>query len=348
LFACYLRITRAGECGLATLRGQLSAEHLDEWCGEGATTDGVPTLRILRKYLRNMRNKRPLDALLPRTRQGILAATLLQPEKAWYVSELARRMGVPPSSLQRELHELSRAGILEVRRQGRMSYYQANVDSPLFPEMRGLLLKTAGLVDVLADALQPVAGKLVAAFVYGSMASGREQSDSDIDLMIIGTVPPEDLALSLRRARNLLGREINPTTCTATEFNRKRAAQDPFLTEVLNKPSYSYWARKMSWAALLDEKRVTALAASKAELDNLRSIVARTSRSCAPSCSCASCSPPTRNSPSALMSSRPTWRRSSPRTPKPSPPCLRDSPAPNPTRPKRRPIGFTADIEDPS
>jgi len=119
-----------------------------------------------------MRNKPPLDALLPKTRQGILAATLLQPEKAWYVSELARRMGVPSSSLQRELRDLSEAGILKTHRQGRMSYYQVNVDSPLFSDLRGLLLKTAGLVDVLADALKPVASKILAAFVYGSMASG--------------------------------------------------------------------------------------------------------------------------------------------------------------------------------
>jgi DNA-binding transcriptional ArsR family regulator len=178
----------------------------------------------------------PLDALLPKTRQGILAATLLQPEKAWYVSELARRMGVPPSSLQRELRDLAEAGILKTHRQGRMSYYQANVDSPLFPDLRGLLLKTAGLIDVLADALKPVASKVVAAFVYGSMASGNEQSDSDVDVMIVGTVPAPDLALSLRRARDLLRRQINPTTYTPAEFNEKRAAKDHFLTGVLSKP----------------------------------------------------------------------------------------------------------------
>ncbi len=40
-----------------------------------------------------MRNKRTLDTLLPKTRQGILAATLVQPEKAWYASELAQRVG---------------------------------------------------------------------------------------------------------------------------------------------------------------------------------------------------------------------------------------------------------------
>jgi DNA-binding transcriptional ArsR family regulator len=158
-----------------------------------------------------MRNLRTLDALLPKTRQGILAATLVQPEKAWYVSELARRMGVPSSSLQRELRDLSEVGILKSHRQGHMVYYQANTDSPVFSDLRGLLFKTAGFVDVLANALNPLAPRVRIAFVYGSVAAGSEQSESDIDLMVVGQVSPRELALPLRRARELLGREINPT-----------------------------------------------------------------------------------------------------------------------------------------
>jgi DNA-binding transcriptional ArsR family regulator len=183
-----------------------------------------------------MRKYRTLDALLPKTRQGILAATLARPEKAWYVSELARRLSVPPSSLQRELRDLSSVGILKVHRQGRMVYYQANRDSPVFPDLRGLLLKTVGLVDVLAQALEPVAARLDAAFVYGSIAAGSEENDSDIDLMVVGQVSPADLALPLRRAREQLGREINPTVYTAGEFDRKRKAGDSFLKQVLDKP----------------------------------------------------------------------------------------------------------------
>ncbi|HEY8746807.1 MAG TPA: helix-turn-helix domain-containing protein [Tepidisphaeraceae bacterium] len=179
---------------------------------------------------------RSLDALLPKTRQGILAALLVQPEKAWYVSELARRMGVPSSSLQRELHRLTKAGILKSHRQGRMAYYQANVEAPLFRDLRGLFLKTAGLVDVLADALNPLAAKLRFVLVYGSIATGSEQSDSDIDLMVVGAVSPAQLALPLRHARELLGREINPTVYTPAEFNSRRLAKDHFLTRVLDKP----------------------------------------------------------------------------------------------------------------
>ncbi len=183
-----------------------------------------------------MRKMRTLDALLPKTRQGILAATLVQPEKDWYASELAQRLGVPSSSLQRELHDLTEAGILKTHRQGRMVYYQANRESPVFPDLRGLMLKTAGLVDVLAQALKSVASKVTTAFVYGSIAAGSEESDSDIDLMVVGEVSPQDLALPLRRARESLGREINPTVYSPAEFERKRAANDHFLKQVLDKP----------------------------------------------------------------------------------------------------------------
>src|ERR1700683_1963747 len=144
-----------------------------------------------------MRNVRSLDALLPKTRQGILAAMLVRPEKTWYVSELARRMGVPSSSLQRELKDLTSAGILKTHRQGRMVYYQANTESPVFPDLRGLLLKTAGLVDVLAGALKPLAGKLRLVFVYGSIASGQERSDSDIGLIGVRALTAPRLALPL-------------------------------------------------------------------------------------------------------------------------------------------------------
>ena len=183
-----------------------------------------------------MRHVGLLDALLPKTRQGILAAMLVRPEKIWYASELARRMGVTPSSLQRELQDLTKAGILKSHRQGRMAYYQANTESPVFDDLRGLLLKTAGLADVLAETLKPLGSKMLWVFVYGSIASGREQSDSDIDLMLIGKVSPADLALPLRRARERLGREINPTVYTPSEFARKRGAKDHFLTQVLAKP----------------------------------------------------------------------------------------------------------------
>jgi DNA-binding transcriptional ArsR family regulator len=183
-----------------------------------------------------MRIKSALDALFPKTRQGVLAALLVQPDRSWYASELARRMGVPPSSLQRELRDLTTAGILSMRRQGRMVYFQANTESPIFSDLRAVLVKTVGLVSVLSAALKPLSSKLRVAFVHGSIATGSDQSDSDVDLMLVGSASPAELSATLRHARDLLGREINMTVYTRAEFNKKRKAGDHFLTRVLGTP----------------------------------------------------------------------------------------------------------------
>jgi uncharacterized protein len=177
-----------------------------------------------------------IDVLMPEVRQAVLSATLLDPDRWWYAADLARHLRLRPSSLQRELSALTGAGILRARREGRMVYYQPDPQCPILPELRGLMLKTAGLVDVLRDALAPLADRIDCAFVYGSIARGQERSDSDIDLMVIGDVRLNNLAAVTSNARGTLGREINPRRYRAEEFAKRVAAKDHFLTSVLSKP----------------------------------------------------------------------------------------------------------------
>ena len=128
----------------------------------------------MRLYLRIMRKSKAIDAILPRTRQAILAATLLHPERWWYLSDLARHLEVRPSSLQRELATLIDAEILRQRRDGNRIYFQPNPDCPFLAELQRLMAKTAGLVDVLREVLDPFANRIDWAFVYGSMARSEE------------------------------------------------------------------------------------------------------------------------------------------------------------------------------
>jgi DNA-binding transcriptional ArsR family regulator len=186
--------------------------------------------------IRYMRNSRPLDALLPKTRQAILAATLPRPEQTWYLADLAKHLRVRPSSLQRELAALVEAGILKRRRDGNRVYYQPDPDCPFMPELRGLIVKTAGLLDVLRDALAPLANRIRWAFVYGSVARGDEQSSSDVDLMVIGGVGLADLPPMLGRVRERLGRDVNPTVYSPAEFRKKLQAGYSFPRGVLDKP----------------------------------------------------------------------------------------------------------------
>src|SRR5205823_9413874 len=138
-------------------------------------------------------------ALLSTGRERVLAIVLMDPSRWWYRSELARRLGVLPSSLQKPLTALAESGILSTRRDGNRLYYQANTESPLFGELRSILTKTAGLLDVLKDALLPHGASISFAFVYGSVARSEETSSSDVDIMIVGEAKLSDLSPALQK-----------------------------------------------------------------------------------------------------------------------------------------------------
>lgn len=177
-----------------------------------------------------------LDALFPKIRQEILAATMLAPERWWYMADLAKHMGRQSSSLQRELESLSGAEILVSKREGNRVYFRANREVPLFIDLRGLFVKTIGLVDILRDALAPHKERIAAAFVYGSMARGNADAESDIDLMIIGTVRSSALAPALSDAEKQLARPVNVTVFSESEFAAKRKVGHHLIRSVLDGP----------------------------------------------------------------------------------------------------------------
>ena len=174
-----------------------------------------------------------LQALFPTAKADILAACMLQPEKWWYLSELASHAGTRPSSLQRELKSLAEAGILEQRRDGNRLYVKANSAAPIFPELRGLVEKTAGVLPALRLLLEPFREKIACAFVFGSVAKATEHAVSDIDLMVIGDVGLLELSPGLRVLERKFGREINPLTSGVREFCAKTKAKDHFAITVL-------------------------------------------------------------------------------------------------------------------
>ena len=101
---------------------------------------------------------------------------------------------------------------------------------------RGLLRKTAGLVDVVRSALQPHAARIDAAFIYGSLAAGAESSRSDVDVMILGDLPFGEAVKALAPAQGALRREVNPTVMKPEDFRRKRARKDGFVSTVWKAP----------------------------------------------------------------------------------------------------------------
>lgn len=174
--------------------------------------------------------------LLGQTRAAVLGTLLLHPEDSLHVHELARRTGASAGSLHRELRALAGLGVLIRQEVGRQVHYSANPASPVFAELAGLLRKTAGLADVLRDALAPLGKKVKLAFVFGSVAAGSEGPGSDVDLMVLGSATFADLARALAPLREALGREVNPTVMAPRDFTRKWASGDGFALSVAKGP----------------------------------------------------------------------------------------------------------------
>ena len=174
--------------------------------------------------------------LLGDTRTAVLSALLLHPDDRLHVRELARLTGVSPGTLHRELTTLSSLDVLRRNAEGRQVYYSANRESPVFEDLSGLLRKTAGVVDVLREALHSHIDRIDAAFVYGSVAAGNETSQSDVDLMVVGDISLAEAVRWLEPTQAALRREVNPTVMKAAEFARKRKERADFVARVWKSP----------------------------------------------------------------------------------------------------------------
>lgn len=169
-------------------------------------------------------------------RRRVLGLLLLHPEHAYHVREIARLTGTVAGTLHKELTTLSKAGVLRKEARGNQVLYCANLDCPIYAELSSILRKTSGLVDVLAGALMPLSEYIRVAFVFGSMASGKETSGSDVDLLLVGNAGYSDVVKALYPVQEILGREINPKLFSGEEWKRMHETQDGFVKDVMAKP----------------------------------------------------------------------------------------------------------------
>jgi len=169
-------------------------------------------------------------------RRRVLGLLLLHPDQRYYLREIARLTGTAPGTLTRELSKLVKAGVLSVQKVGNQAHYSANRECPIFDELASILRKTSGLIDVLAEGLMPLAARIDAAFVFGSMASGKAGASSDVDLMVIGEAEFGEVVQLLYPLQQVLGREINPKLYSRYEWQKLVAGNSAFAREVLGKP----------------------------------------------------------------------------------------------------------------
>lgn len=176
-------------------------------------------------------------ALFTQTQQRVLGLLFGQPQRSFTVSELIAATGAGSGAVQREVAKLADSGLLTVQPQGNQKRYRANPAAPIHDELVGIVQKTVGLAEPLREALAPLADRILAAFVYGSVARRSDTAASDIDLMIVSdTLGYAEVMLALHPLIERLGREINPTLYSRAELAQRLHAGNAFATRVLEQP----------------------------------------------------------------------------------------------------------------
>ncbi len=174
------------------------------------------------------------DALFSKTQRQVLSLLFGNPDKSFYTNEIVRFAGVGIGTVQRELGKLSKVGLLSIKKIGNQKHFQANRESPIFEELRGIVQKTFGLSDVLRSSLSDHRKKIKLAFIYGSIAKGTDKAGSDIDVMIVSDQLSYSEALeTFSVVEEKLGRPLNPTIYKIDEFQNKIAAGNSFVTRVI-------------------------------------------------------------------------------------------------------------------
>ena len=176
------------------------------------------------------------SGLFGKTRQAVLALLYGRADSSFYTKQILDAVRIGRGTVQRELKNLTDTGIITREVQGRQVYYRANAQCPIFNELKSLIVKTAGLADVLREALAPLDEQVTVAFVYGSMASGEATAASDIDLLIVGDLDEMALHKALIEAEKLLGRPVNYHLLGRKEFEQRHKEKNGFLDRVLAGP----------------------------------------------------------------------------------------------------------------
>jgi len=171
------------------------------------------------------------EILSSRTRAEIFRLLFGIADEELHVRELQRRSGLNDSTIRQELRKLVRLELVKGRKDSNRVYYTANRSNPLYPELRSLVLKTVGLVDILRAVLQD--DRIQMAFVFGSIAEGKETVDSDVDLFIIGNLGLRTVSKLLSGPFRKIGREINPHVMNAKEFRNRIETGEHFISSVI-------------------------------------------------------------------------------------------------------------------
>ncbi|MEW5907867.1 MAG: nucleotidyltransferase domain-containing protein [Patescibacteria group bacterium] len=156
--------------------------------------------------------------------QKVLSYFFLNPEAEMYLNEMAEKFDVNRGNLTRKLAEWEKEGILIKNKKGNLSLYRINKKYPLLKEIKKIIQKTFGLENKLKQVLEKING-LKMAVIFGSYAQNKLSSESDVDLLLIGSHNFLKTQREIIKLQKQVDREINIIDMTESEFKKKRNSE---------------------------------------------------------------------------------------------------------------------------
>jgi predicted nucleotidyltransferase len=176
-------------------------------------------------------------ALFTPVQQRVLGLLFGQPDRVFQSAEIIRLANSGTGAVHRQLQRLAEAGLVAVTRSGNQKHYQARRETPIFEELRGLVVKTVGIVEPMRKALLPHARKIRAAFVYGSVAKGTDTATSDIDLLVVSdSLEYPQVFEALQAAEAVLARPVQPTVLSQKEWRKQSRTSNSFAARIASQP----------------------------------------------------------------------------------------------------------------
>jgi len=176
--------------------------------------------------------------ILKNSKGEILKLFFQDPEKEYYLREIARILGKEPGFFQEAINKLVNEGILKDERRADLRYFKLNKNYPIYEEIKKIISKTVGIEARIREIIDNLKGA-ECAFIFGSIAKNQESSNSDIDLMIIGGIDQDQLIKEINQAEDELKREINYHLYSREEVIKQLRINNDFLVKVFNEPKIS-------------------------------------------------------------------------------------------------------------
>lgn len=186
-----------------------------------------------------------------KTRLKLLQLLLNNPENAFYLRQLARRLDSQLNSIRREILNLERIGIIQAVDQKRFmnikkvekksfkksnygqslkKYYRVNADHMLYTELKALILKTQLLLE--SDFIKKVK-KIGTIYYYALTGFFVGNQNQKVDMLLVGRVNRKKLTSLVKEFEKELNHSINYTVMSKSEFKYRKDITDHFLYSIL-------------------------------------------------------------------------------------------------------------------